>query len=347
MAEVLKSLEEIKLAPGIHAYPPSNDNMQADLLADMMKNTFSSIPTMERVRELVQEEIIEFNCTNRIELKIGDVIKTLPDAPRHYLFKPILESVSCGIPSALIGPAGSGKSTLAEQIGQALDKNFYLQNGVTGTHELTGYLDAYGKYHSTPFRAAFEGGGLLLVDEVDTSDPGAFKWINTALANGMAMFPDQEVPVKRHADFRIIIAANTYGTGADRVYVGANQLDASTLDRFVFFDFGYDEKLERLLTNNPDWCNRVQDIRRGVEKEQARIVVSPRATLNGAKLLGAGWEMKDVEKAVIWKGIDLELKGRIEKHCTTSSQSTANKIMSKAERKLQIRVQNAGSKKAA
>lgn len=320
--------------------PPMNDNMQVDQLATLMQNTFSSIPTMERVREMVQDEIIEFNCMNRIELKSGDIVKELPEAPRHNLFKPILESVNCGIPSALIGPAGSGKSTLAEQISQALDKKFYLQNGVTGTHELTGYLDAYGKYHGTPFRTAFESGGLLLVDEVDTSDPGAFKWINTALANGLAMFPDLDTPVKRHPSFCIIIAANTYGTGADRVYVGANQLDASTLDRFVFFDFGYDEKLERLLTNNPDWCNRVQDIRRGVEKEQARIVVSPRATLNGAKLLGAGWEMKDVEKAVIWKGIDPELRTRIEKHCTTSCHSTAQKILSKSDRKKHIKFQN-------
>lgn len=326
--------------------PPVNDNnMSADDLAEMMRKTFGSIPTMERVREMVQDEIIDFNCMNRIELKNGDVTSELPEAPRHYLFKGILEAVHAGIPVALIGPAGSGKSTCCEQVATALGKKFYLQNGVSGTHELTGYMDAHGKYNSTPFRAAFEKGGTILVDEADTSDPSAFKWANTALANGIAMFPDQEEPVKRHPDFRIIIAANTYGTGADRVYVGANQLDASTLDRFAFFDFGYDEKLERLLTNNGIWCDRVQDIRRGVEKEQARIVVSPRATINGAKLLGAGWDMKTVEQSVIWKGIDLELRGRIEKHCKTTTMSSAARLLSKAERKQAI--WNANKKKAA
>jgi len=184
---------------------------------------------------------------------------------------------------------------------------------VTGAHELTGYLDAHGKYHTTPFRTAFEYGGLLLVDEVDTSDAGALKWINTALANGHAMFPDNPDPVKRHKDFTIMIAANTYGSGADRMYVGANQLDASTLDRFVFFDFGYDEKLEKLVCGNLKWADRVQKLRRAANDEKARIVISPRASIHGAKLLAAGWDQKVVEGRVIWKGIDGELRQRIEK----------------------------------
>lgn len=311
---------------------PANDNMNADHLADMMKNTFASIPTMDKVREMVQEEIIEFNCLNKIELKIVDVMKELPEQPRHNLFKPILEAVTQNIPVALIGPAGAGKSTLCLQIADALSLKFYLQNSVTGTHELTGYKDAHGEYHTTPFRESFEKGGTLLIDEVDTSDACALKWINTALANGYATFPDSGTPVNRHPDFRVLIAANTYGTGADRVYVGANQLDASTLDRFVFFDYQYDEKLEMLLTNNMDWCKRVQKIRLAVAEEKARVVVSPRATIYGAKLLGAGWSEEDVENRVIWKGMDPELRTRIEKHCGKCGGIT-NKLLTKAEMK--------------
>lgn len=267
-----------------------------------------SIP---EINDLIETKILEFNVLNHIELKKGTETIILPDKPRHFLFPEILEAVNVGLPMALIGPAGAGKSTAAEQIAEALALKYYLQNGVTGTHELTGYMDAYGKYHSTSFRMAFEGGGLILVDEADTSDAGAFKWINTGIANGYAMFPDLPDPVKRHPDFRIMIGANTYGTGADRQYVGANQLDASTLDRFVFIDFGYDEKLEKILSGNIKWSERVQKLRKAAKEEKARIVISPRASINGAKLLSIGWKEAKVEQSVIWKGIDEELKLRI------------------------------------
>lgn len=268
-------------------------------------------PSIPEVKKMIQEEIIAMNMLNKIELKNNDVVKELKDEPRHFLFPEILQTVNANVPTALIGPAGSGKSTVGEQIADALDFKFYLQNAVTGTHELAGYMDANGKYNTTTFRQAFENGGLLFIDEVDTSDPGALKWANSALANGRAMFPDKPDPVNRHARFRVMIAANTFGTGADRMYVGANQLDASTLDRFVFFDFGYDEKLETALAGNIDWAKRVQELRAAAFTEKARIVISPRASINGAKLLAAGWKQELVEERVIWKGIDGELKKRI------------------------------------
>jgi cobaltochelatase CobS len=268
-------------------------------------------PSLEETKKLIKEEIISMNMLNKIELKVGDVTKTLDDEPRHFLFPEILVTVNANIPTALIGPAGSGKSTVVEQVAKALDFKFFLQNAVTGTHELAGYLDAHGKYNTTTFRKAFEEGGVFFIDEVDTSDPGALKWLNSALANGHAMFPDKPDPVNRHGKFRAIIAANTFGTGADRMYVGANQLDASTLDRFVFFDFGYDEKLELALSGNIDWAKKVQELRAAALVEKARIVISPRASIHGAKLLAVGWKQEVVEERVIWKGIDPELKKRI------------------------------------
>lgn len=280
-----------------------------DAMMDLRKAL--NAPSLDETKKLIQEEIIKMNMLNKIELKVAEVTKTLDDEPRHHLFPEILVTVNANIPTALIGPAGSGKSTVVEQVAKALEFKYYLQNAVTGTHELAGYLDAHGKYNTTTFRTAFEHGGVFFIDEVDTSDPGALKWLNSALANGQAMFPDKPDFVNRHPKFRAIIAANTFGTGADRMYVGANQLDASTLDRFVFFEFGYDEKLELGLAGNIDWVKRVQELRAAALFEKARIVISPRASINGAKLLYAGWKQEVVEERVIWKGIDPELKKRI------------------------------------
>jgi len=268
-------------------------------------------PSKEEVVRMIQKEIIDFNMLNKIELTTEGVTRDLADVPRHFLFPEVLAAVNANIPTALVGPAGAGKSTMIEQIADALELKYFLQNAVTGTHEVAGYLDANGKYNTTTFRTAFEHGGVFFIDEVDTSDPGALKWLNTALANGHAMFPDKPDPVNRHPKFRAVIGANTFGSGADRIYVGANQLDASTLDRFVFFNFEYDEKLETALAGNIDWAKRVQELRAAALIEKARIVISPRASIHGAKLLGIGWKQEIVEERVIWKGIDPELKKRI------------------------------------
>jgi hypothetical protein len=83
------------------------------------------------------------------------------------------------------------------------------------------------------------------------------------------------------------------------------------LDRFVFFNFQYDEKLEKLVSGNTAWTEHVQRLRKNADQVHARIVISPRASINGAKLLSAGWSKQEVEEAIIWKGIDAELKARI------------------------------------
>lgn len=268
-------------------------------------------PSISEVKDLVRQEIIGFNLLNKVELLTPEGPKMLEDKPRHFLFEKVLTTVNADIPTALIGPAGSGKSTMAGQVATALDLKYYLINSVSGTHELAGYMDAHGKYNTTSFRQAFEHGGLAFVDEVDTSDAGALKWLNTALANGHAMFPDNADAVQKHPKFRMMIGANTFGNGADRMYVGANQLDASTLDRFWFFDFGYDEKLEVVLSGNVKWAERVQELRKAAMTEKARVIISPRATLYGAKLLSIGWKQDEVEEGLIWKGMDPELKRRI------------------------------------
>lgn len=291
--------------------PPVFDDAENEAVNHLRKAI--DAPSVAEVKKLVLEGIIANNMLNKIELTIDNgPPKILEDTPRHFLFPDILTTVNANIPTALIGPAGSGKSTVVEQVATALDLKYYLINSVGGAHELAGYMDAHGKYNTTSFRESFEKGGLALIDEVDTSDAGALKWLNTALANGHAMFPDKADPVNRHPKFRMVIAANTFGNGADRMYVGANQLDASTLDRFVFFDFGYDEKLETTLSGNIDWAKRVQELRAGALAEKARMIISPRATINGAKLLAAGWKRDKVEEGLIWKGIDPELRRRIE-----------------------------------
>ena len=77
-------------------------------------------------------------------------------------------------------------------------------------------------------------GGVFLFDEIDAADANVLLVVNSALANGRMSVPSRhDQPVaKKHSEFVCIAAANTFGRGADRVYVGRNELDEATLDRF-------------------------------------------------------------------------------------------------------------------
>jgi cobaltochelatase CobS len=170
-------------------------------------------------------------------------------------------------------------------------------------------MDATGKYVRTQFRDAYEKGGVFLLDEVDASDPDVLTTFNSAFANDFMPFPDGIC--KRHKDFVALAAGNTYGRGADRQYVGRNQLDAATLDRFVVIDVDYDEIAELAWAANDDWTLYVQQVRKAIGEEKVRHIVSPRASIYGARLLAAGMERSLVEERCIWKGLDVTNKSRV------------------------------------
>lgn len=202
----------------------------------------------------------------------------------------------------LRGEAGCGKSALAEHLADHLGLPYWFNGPVQSEFKLMGYKDAAGYYHSTPFREAFEKGGVYLFDEIDASEPRALLSFNGALAQGHCDFPDR--PIERHAAFVAIAAANTYGRGADRKYSGRNQLDAATLDRFVVIDVGYDDELELSMTSNRQWALDVQKWRSAAKQVEARHVISMRATSFGSKLLENGIERSFVQEMVVWRGLD-------------------------------------------
>jgi MoxR-like ATPase len=195
------------------------------------------------------------------------------------------------------------------QVAEALGRPFHMAARVSSEYALIGFIDAGGTYHRTAFREAYEHGGVFLFDEIDASDADALTAFNAALANGHAVFPD--TMVKRHPDFAAIAAGNTFGRGADRQYVGRNQLDAATLDRFQVFEIDYDNQLELAIAGNDEWARYVQKVRAAIDKEKVRHVVSPRASIIGARFLAAGMARKQVEECCIWKGLDEAQRARI------------------------------------
>lgn len=252
----------------------------------------------------------------------GKIIKVLSSAKRKE--KNIM----------LVGGAGGGKTHLVKQIAESLKLPFYpMSVGLQTTKsDLLGFINATGVYMSSVIREAYENGGVLLLDEFDSAHAGVVTILNSLLANGHASFPDKIV--NKHKDFICICACNTYGRGANVDYVGRNRLDGATLDRFIVIDVDYDENLEASLTDNERWYGVIQRIRKNIEEQGIKMIVSPRASMDGADLLDAGFHISDVVKMVILKGVDKDIENKVLRYLDFDKFTNTPKV--KKEKKTKV-----------
>jgi hypothetical protein len=262
---------------------------------------------------------------------------------QHAYFLALLRIVRARRNAWLCGPAGSGKTTSAHEVAKALGLPFYAKSvGPQVTESsLIGYTDANGRTVRTQLREAFEHGGVFLLDEVDAASPAVLVVINALLANDCASFPD--AVVDKHPDFVLIAGANTIGLGADRQYVGRQQIDAATLDRFVLLDWPYDPRIEAAAAGVSvsavskadcpalfhfededgaesrcyEYVQRVVAIRNAVASfgKAVRVIVSPRASINGTALIRQGFTIADALNLCVWKGLDTDTRKKIEAAC--------------------------------
>lgn len=290
--------------------PASNDQTLLDIWNGKSSQPVAALDeeTIERIRKEsiaaateVALKAIEQHRPVRIEIKQGDKVRTLPDEYRHPAFPDILACLSVRENVYLVGPAGSGKTTVASQGAAALNLPFYSTGAVGMAYQLQGFINAEGKYMETDLYRAYVGGGVFLFDEIDASSAQALLAFNAIAANDLAAFPCGTV--KRHPDFVIIAAANTFGVGADAQYVGRSQLDAATLDRFAFITMDYDHKLETAISASDEWTRHVQAWRKAARDLKIRTVVSPRASIKGGKLLSAGLKKERVEQMLLVRNL--------------------------------------------
>lgn len=221
----------------------------------------------------------------------------------HVIFDKIVKALSVGVHVWLVGPSGSGKSHVARQAAEGLGRRFYSTGAISTKHELIGYVKpSDGVAVRTPLRDAFELGGVFSWDDVDASNAAALVAFNEITSNDSFAFPDGMV--QRHPDFVAIASSNTWGTGATSDYVGRTRIDEATRKRFAFFLMDYDESLERDLAGNDSWTDEVQAVRRAVRELGLKVLITPRQTFQGAKLLAAGLSWSDVQDATVYAGLD-------------------------------------------
>lgn len=292
----------------------------AQVLREMLSNPSAQVDA-KQVEAIVDSKLGDVKTTMGDELKemrrviddaLADQVKRievkLPGAEAHEVkglaherFELLLKMAATRTNVLVTGPTGSGKTHGAENVAKALNLPFYYNGAIDSEYKLKGFIDAGGKVICPAFRKAWENGGVYLFDEVDASLPSAVLSFNGALSNHICDFPDKMV--ERHKDCIIIATANTWLGGSTFDYVGRMKQDAAFADRFAMLYWGIDEKLERALCSNKDWVKFVQKIRKAVVKQGLKVIVSPRATFNGERLLAAGIDKADVIATTVRKGM--------------------------------------------
>lgn len=266
---------------------------------------------LERAREQAQR-IFRDSVPPVISIRMDGAPPIQVTENAHEVLPDVILVLNARCHALLVGPAGTGKSTIAQQAARALGLEFHaLSLGpTTPMSKIFGYYDAHGHYHDTPFRRAFEHGGLMLLDELDSGHPGLLSELNQALSLGVCAFADDMVTA--HPDFRVIATANTYGTGPDRQYTGRQALDAATLDRFVILDVPVDEALEERLAlaqaptrtaQAREVLDLVRTLRATAREKRLPVMFSPRASIDSAKLIQAGAEVADVVEWRVLRGL--------------------------------------------
>lgn len=236
----------------------------------------------DRVNNFIKQE---YGTIERRIVTIVDGKKAEMKGVQHDQFENVLKFVANNEPVYLVGPAGSGKNVICKQVAEALGLDFYFTNAVTQEYKLTGFTDANGHFHETSFYKAFKNGGLFMLDEMDASIPEVLIILNAAIANRYFDFPAPIGYVQAHPNFRVIAAGNTLGHGADIKYVGRNQIDGASLDRFGYLEIDYSEAIENNVAGgDKELVKFCRAFRKSASKAGLDVIVSYRAIGRLAKM---------------------------------------------------------------
>jgi cobaltochelatase CobS len=284
--DAVKQLMESMLASGVMTPPTTQiDPAQIEALQAQIDDLQLQVANRPAPVVIVNNGVTSKPTVGVVHAKYADIAKAMMLRMNVYL----------------VGPAGTGKSTIPQQIAEQMGLEFSAVScGTTDAKfDYVGFRDGHGVLHSTSFRDRYENGGVMLLDEMDNASPDVLVTLNQALSNGIMAFPDKMV--KKHPDFILVAAGNTYGSGATAQYVGRSPIDAATMNRFIKFVVGVDENIENemvastglLVIHQLNWLGIIRKARANCEASGLRVMVTPRDAKHGASLLHLGFTVAE------------------------------------------------------
>lgn len=320
--------------PVDHIPLPWRTGHDIDAALTALKSVLSAPPAAsvdrDTVLSLIRSELSAISAPRSVSLTV--TVKTAPPVTvecAHPLLPTLIRVACVRLPVGhcanmlLIGPSGCGKTTIAAHLAQSLARPFTclsLSGGRSEGSLLGRYLPVGTSgagswdYVRAAFVAAYSSGHVILLDELDAADENVLLCLNSALSNGSLYLTDAAgTAIPRHPDTVIVAAANTYGSGADRIYVGRNQLDGATLDRFsaATFVVDYSPEIETAI-GNPQLLQWAWPLRAKVASHKIRQIISTRYIADASALMSAGvYTLADAQRSLLcrWSPEELSTLG--------------------------------------
>lgn len=277
-----------------------------------MQNPSEHQEKLRKLAEKLKAEEEEKKRKAEEEAKMIDMSKLQP----HEQLKRLIEAGMRNI--WMVGPAGCGKSTMARMTAKELNLPYLCISCGIGTSatEFLGYK--YPTRESTKFAEYYAKPSIILIDEMTALDPAVGQVLNAALANDE--IETTTGLVSRNPECIIIATSNTFGSGASRQYVANNQLDASTIDRFIGGIIEVDYSVDYESQYDIDVVNYVWKLRECIKTCNIRRIASTRMIQSGTRMKKAyfkNWKdmlicnWTDTEREMVKKFFTPENKERI------------------------------------
>lgn len=277
-----------------------------------MQNPSEHQEKLRKLAEKLKAEEEEKKRKAEEEAKMIDMSKLQPNEQLKRLIEAGMRNIW------MVGPAGCGKSTMARMTAKELNLPYLCISCGIGTSatEFLGYK--YPTRESTKFAEYYAKPSIILIDEMTALDPAVGQVLNAALANDE--IETTTGLVSRNPECIIIATSNTFGSGASRQYVANNQLDASTIDRFIGGIIEVDYSVDYESQYDVDVVNYVWKLRECIKACNIRRIASTRMIQSGTRMKKAyfkNWKdmlicnWTDTEREMVKKFFTPENKERI------------------------------------
>lgn len=240
----------------------------------------------------------------KVEVRLGDREPVQVSGRVHFQFETLIRKVKADH-VFITGEPGVGKTRVTRQIAEAMGVPLVSVSAdpLPQRFEVLGGVSPItGKTIEGAARDPWENGGVLLLDEIDLGHPSLTTTMNKLLDDDVFHFDREgggKVAIPRHPLFRCVATGNTYGLGGSLRFVGAQRMNAASVNRFTMFHMVCDEAMVEGLLNDVDPVTAAKVLpiwkqaRANVQKYDLDEFVSPRCAIKTQKAMLEGLSVRD------------------------------------------------------